>query len=137
MVLLAVFAALALGLASIGIYGVMACLVSQGSRDIGIRLALGATPRDMLMMVVRHGAIVAAIGTILGSPARSSSRARWSTCCSISRRPTARRSRAVAGVLIGVALVGSYVPARRAANIDPAVSLRQRVALLRRHPAAG
>ena len=63
MVLLAVFAALALGLASIGIYGVMACLVSQGSRDIGIRLALGATPRDMLLMVVRHGAIVAAIGT--------------------------------------------------------------------------
>ena len=66
MVLLAVFAALALGLASIGIYGVMACLVSQGSRDIGIRIALGATPHDMLLMVVRHGAIVAAIGTILG-----------------------------------------------------------------------
>ena len=72
MVLLAVFAALALGLASIGIYGVMACLVTQGSRDIGIRLALGATPRDMRMMVVRHGAIVAGSGLSSASPAPSS-----------------------------------------------------------------
>ena len=125
MVLLAVFAALALGLASIGIYGVMACLVSQGSRDIGIRLALGATPRDMRMMVVRHGAMVAGDRDAPWPRRRHRRHARAGAPVV---RYRADRWRDVAapssGVLIGVALIGSYVPARRAANIDPVVSLR-------------
>ena len=125
MVLLALFAALALGLASVGIYGVMAYLVSQGSRDIGIRLALGATPRDMLVMVLRHGVIVAAIGTALGlTGAIVLSRALEHLL--FDTAPTDRATfAAVAGLLIAVTLVGSYVPARRAAKIDPAVSLRR------------
>jgi ABC-type antimicrobial peptide transport system permease subunit len=124
MVLLASFAALALGLASIGIYSVMACLVSQGSRDIGIRLALGATPRDMLLMVVRHGAMVAAIGTSLGLAgalvlARALEHLLFETATFDGATFVA-----VAGILIVVALIGSVMPARRAARIDPVVSLR-------------
>jgi predicted permease len=124
MVLLAVFAVLALGLASIGIYGVMACLVTQGSRDIGIRLALGATPRDMVLMVVRHGAIVAAAGTMLGlGVAFVVTRALQHLLFDIAPTDGVTFA-AVAGVLIVVALIGSYVPARRAAKIDPVVSLK-------------
>jgi putative ABC transport system permease protein len=124
MVLFSVFAALALGLASIGVYGVMACLVSQGSRDIGIRLALGATPRRMLLMVVRHGAMVAAIGTIPGlGGAIVVTRTLEHLLFDVTPTDTATFT-AVAALLIGVTLIGSYVPARRAAKIDPAVSLR-------------
>ena len=124
MVLLAVFAMLAIGLASIGIYGVMACLVSQGARDIGIRLALGAAPRDMLLMVVRHGAMVAAIGTTAGVVgAIALTRALEHLLFEVT--PTDGVTFAtVIGLLVLVALAGSYVPARRAANIDPVASLR-------------
>ena len=66
MLLLTLFAALALGLASIGIYGVLAYLVSQGTRELGIRLALGATPRRILVLIVRHGMSVALAGVALG-----------------------------------------------------------------------
>ena len=124
MVLLAVFATLAIGLASIGIYGVMACLVSQGARDIGIRLALGATPRDILMMVVRHGAMVAATGTIAGVVG-AIALTRTLEHLLFEVTPTDGVTFAtVIGMLACVALAGSYVPARRAANIDPVASLR-------------
>jgi ABC-type antimicrobial peptide transport system permease subunit len=124
MVLLAVFAALALGLASIGIYGVMACLVSQGSRDIGIRLALGATPRDVLLMVVRHGAAVAAVGTMIGlAGATAVTRTLAHLLFDVAPTDVATFA-AVAGLLVAVTLIGSYVPAMRAAKIDPAVTLR-------------
>ena len=119
----------------------MACLVSQGSRDIGIRMALGATPHDMLLMVVRHGVIVAAIGTILGLDRRHRRHARAGTPAVRYRADRPATFAAVAALLIAVTLIGSYVPARRAAKIDPAVSLQdtnksqaapQNIALLRR-----
>ena len=66
MLLLTVFAVLALGLATIGIYGVMAYLVSQGTRELGIRLALGATPRDLLHARRAPGHGVAVAGVVLG-----------------------------------------------------------------------
>jgi predicted permease len=124
MLLLTVFAALALGLASVGIYGVMACLVSQGSRDIGIRLALGATPRGILLMVVRHGMAVAFIGTSLGVlGAFAATRVMENLLFDVA--PTdAPTFVLVAVLLLSVAVIGSYVPARRAARTDPAVSLR-------------
>src|SRR5512145_23776 len=66
MMMLTLFAVLALGLAAIGIYGVMAYLVTQGTRELGIRVALGATPRDLLMLVIKQGMSVAVIGMVLG-----------------------------------------------------------------------
>src|SRR3977135_1994118 len=66
MLLLGVFAGVALALATIGIYGVMAYLVSQGTREIGIRMALGATQNDVLGLIVRQGMVLAVSGVALG-----------------------------------------------------------------------
>ena len=124
MLLLAVFAALALGLASVGIYGVIACLVDQGARDIGIRLALGATPAGVLLMVLRSGIAVAAAGIALGVGG-AFVLSRWLESLLFGVAPTDAPTFAVVSLLLLiVAALGSYVPARRAARTDPAVSLR-------------
>ena len=70
MQLLSLFAVVALGLATIGIYGVMAYLVSQGTRELGIRLALGATPRAILWLIGRQTATLAVVGVAIGLPSR-------------------------------------------------------------------
>jgi predicted permease len=125
MLLLAAFAALALSLASVGIYGVISVLVNQGTREIGIRLALGATPEGILAMVVRHGMTVALVGVGIGLGGafivgRAMENLLFGTA------PTdAVTFATVCLVLLGVAAIGSYVPARRAARIDPAISLRE------------
>ena len=125
MLLLAAFAALALGLASVGIYGVIACLVNQGTREIGIRLALGATPDGILAMVVRHGMTVALVGIAIGlAGAIAVARAMENLLFGIGAADPVTFA-TVCVVLFAVAAVGSYVPARRAARIDPAVSLRE------------
>ena len=66
MLLLTIFAALASGLAALGIYGVVAFLVAQGTKEMGIRMALGATPRGIGLLVVRHGLVIAVAGIGLG-----------------------------------------------------------------------
>lgn len=123
MLLLALFAALALGLAAIGIYGVMAYLVSQGTRELGIRIALGATPAGIVMLVVRQGLGVAAVGIAAGlAVAFPMTRFLRSLLFQVgSADPMTFVT--IPMVLAGVALLASYVPARRAARIDPVVSL--------------
>ena len=124
MLLLTLFAGVALVLACVGIYGVMAYLVHQGQRDLGIRMALGASPGRILAMVVRHGATVAAVGITIGVAGAL-------VVADVMRNllfgiepvdvPTFA---AGALLLVAVAIAGSYVPARRAAKIDPAVAFR-------------
>jgi predicted permease len=124
MMLLAVFAGVALALAGIGVYGVMACLVSQGTRDIGIRLALGATPRAILSMVMRHGIIVALVGTAAGLlGAVIVTRALESMLFGVDRTDLMTFV-TVSALLAAVAAVGTYLPARRATRTDPSVCLR-------------
>ena len=125
MLLLTVFAVLALGLAAIGIYGVMAYLVSQGARELGIRVALGATPRDLLMLVVRQGMFVAGVGTMAGlAGAFVLTRFMRALLFGVDASDPATFA-AIALTLAAVALVACMVPARRASRIDPMVAMRQ------------
>jgi predicted permease len=124
MLLLTLFALLALGLAAIGIYGVMAYLVSQGTRELGIRLALGAAPRDLLLLVVSQGMAVAVAGVVLGlAGALVLTRFMGALLFGVHASDPATFA-AIAGTLALVAFVACFVPARRAARVDPVVSLR-------------
>ena len=124
MLLLTLFALLALGLAAVGIYGVMAYLVSQGTRELGIRLALGAAPRDLLLLVVRQGLLAAVTGVATGlAGAFVLTRFMRGLLFRVHAADPATFA-AIAGILAAVALMATYVPARRAARIDPIVSLR-------------
>ena len=122
--LLTGFSIVALVLASIGIYGVMAYLVAQGTRDIGIRIALGASERSVISMVLRHGATVAAAGTAAGAVgALAVTRFMRALLFQVDAADPATFA-VVTGVLASVALAASYIPARKAARIDPIASLR-------------
>ena len=124
MLLLTLFAGLGLGLATVGVYGVTAYLVSQGTREIGIRIALGATPRGILILIVRHGMTLAVLGVGLGlAGALGVARFMRRLLFQIDTVDPATFI-AVALLLTCIALVASVVPARRAARIDPILSLR-------------
>lgn len=122
--LLFIFASVALVLAAIGIYGVMAYLVGQRKRELGIRLALGATPAEVQTLVVRRGAIVGVTGLGLGLAAALtlSLLAR----ASFSMIPLLDPAAYVVAILAlgGVVIAASWVPALRASRIDPASTLR-------------
>ena len=124
MILLGAFAAVALLLASIGIYGVLAQLVAQRKPEIGVRLALGARPRDVVALVVGRGMKLVAIGTCVGiAMALVLSRLMSSLLYGVG----ASDPLTFVGVpllLAAVALVACFVPARRAARVDPNVALR-------------
>jgi predicted permease len=122
--LLTIFAALALVLAAIGIYGVLAYLVSQSTRDIGIRLALGATEQNVLRLVLQQGAAVTAAGLVLGLfGAWALSRFMESLLFGVSGTDSGTFI-AVALLLVPVSLAATLIPARRAARVDPMVALR-------------
>jgi ABC-type antimicrobial peptide transport system permease subunit len=124
MLLLTLFAVLALGLAAIGIYGVMAYLVTQGTRELGIRVALGATPRDLLVLVIKQGMSVAVTGMVLGLlGAFVLTRFMRALLFGVHASDPVTFA-AIAAALTVVVLVACYVPARRAARIEPMVSLR-------------
>jgi putative ABC transport system permease protein len=113
-----------LALACIGLFGVLAYVVSQRTRDIGIRLALGAAPADVFRLVVGQGMALAIVGAVLGvAAALGASRVMQSLLFSIAPRDPATFA-AVPLVLLIVALVACYLPARRAMAVDPLVALR-------------
>ena len=122
--LLVLFAALALGLAAVGIYGVLAFGVGRRTREIGIRLALGARPRDVLRLVVRQGMQPVIAGVLVGTAgALALTRLMASLLYSVSPTDPATFV-AVPVLLTMVAWIACYVPARRAMRIDPTVALR-------------
>ena len=124
MSLLTLFAALAFGLAAIGTYGVIAYLVSQGTREIGIRMALGATPGRVAGMVVRAGMTMAGLGIAAGlAGALLLTRFMQSLLYGVDAADPATFA-AIIALLVSMALVATYVPARRASRIDPLISLR-------------
>jgi predicted permease len=124
MTLLVIFASLALLLAAIGIYGLMAYSVQQRTQEIGIRMALGASAQDVRKMVVIQGMTLALAGVIIGvAAALGVTRLMASLLYGVTPKdPIAMTS--VALLLVGVALAATYLPARRASQMDPVESLR-------------
>ena len=124
MYLFAAFAAIALGLAAIGIYGVMAQSVTQRVQEIGVRMALGARPKDILTMVLGQGTWLTVIGIIAGLTGAMLV-SRFLRALLFGVQPIDPITYVVVTmVLIVVALFASYLPARRAAKVDPMVALR-------------
>jgi putative ABC transport system permease protein len=123
-VLLGCFAAIALTLAAVGIYGVMSYAVAQRTQEIGIRMALGAHRRDVLSMVLRHGLGLALCGVGLGLLAAFGlARLIAALLFQVSSADPPTFS-LVPLLLIGVAALACYLPARRATRVEPLVALR-------------
>jgi len=124
MALLSTFAGLAIVLASVGLYGVIAYLVAQRTHEIGVRMALGARSRDVLRMVLAHGLRLVAVGVVLGL-AGALALTRFLAGQLYGVRPTDPLTFvAVTALLALVALAATWLPARRAARVNPMVALR-------------
>jgi putative ABC transport system permease protein len=122
--LIGLFAGVALLLATIGLYGVIAYGVTERTREIGIRLALGARERDVMRMIVRGGGALAAVGIALGlAAAFAGGRLLSAQLHGVQPIDPLTMAGAVL-VLLPVALLASWIPARRATRVDPAITLR-------------
>jgi putative ABC transport system permease protein len=122
--LVGTFAAIAVILAAIGVYGVMAFVVGERSREIGIRLALGANPRDVLRMILRDGAWLTAVGVFIGLSG-AFVLTRMMRALLFETPPTDPLTfAAVAAVIAFVAMLACFVPARRATRVEPLSALR-------------
>jgi ABC-type antimicrobial peptide transport system permease subunit len=124
MLLIGAFAVAALALAIVGVYGVIAYSVAQRTRELALRVALGATDANVIALILKRGALLAAIGIGIGvGAALVLSRFLGALLFDVSSSDAAT----YAGVVVGlgaVALLASYVPSRRATRVDPATALR-------------
>ena len=124
MVLLAIFAGLALILASVGIYGVMSYSVAQRTQELGVRMALGAQRRDIFSLVLKQGIILTLIGVVIGlAGAIALSKVLGSVLYGVSATdPVTLIS--VAVIMVAVALMACFFPARKATKVDPLTAMR-------------
>jgi putative ABC transport system permease protein len=124
LLLVGVFALTALLLAIAGVFGVLAYSVAQRTREFGVRIALGASPRAILRMVLAQGMLTIAIGTAIGL---AGSFALTRTMRSLLFEISPNDPLTIAGVavlLVLIAALASYIPARRATRVDPTIALR-------------
>ncbi len=124
LVMLAIAAAVALALGVVGIYGVISYVVSQRTREIGVRMALGADRRDVSRMVLRQGMILAGIGVVVGLVAAVGLTRLMSSLLYGVEATDPVTFGVVAALLTAVALIASYLPALRASRTDPLEALR-------------
>jgi ABC-type antimicrobial peptide transport system permease subunit len=119
------FAGLALLLASIGIYGLLAYMVGQRSREIGLRLALGARRRDVLKLILGKGVVLAGVGIVAGVIFSAATASMMASLLYGVHPHDLVVFLAVPLLLFAVAVLASYLPARRAAKVDPMSALRE------------
>ena len=124
MFLLTAFAAVALTLAAVGIYGLIAYSVAQRTRELGIRIALGAVPRDVRLLVVRQGAVIAFVGILVGS-AGAIAATRWMRSMLFQVNPLDPVTFVAVGSTLAVVAIGaSWIPALRASRVSPLIAMR-------------
>jgi putative ABC transport system permease protein len=123
--LLAIFAMIALALSAVGIFGVMTAMVTQRTRELAVRLALGAHPRKVLQLILSHGAALAGIGIVIGlGGAFALSRVVAGMLYDVGASDPVTLG-SVSLLLAAVALLACYIPARRATRLDPIITLRE------------
>jgi putative ABC transport system permease protein len=122
--IVAIFAGVALSLAAIGLYGVIAYAVSQRTHELGVRVALGATGEQIHRMVVAQGLVLTLLGAIVGiAAALATGRVIASLLFGVGAADPLTLA-VVVLLLAGVAVLASYIPARRAARVDPLIAMR-------------
>jgi ABC-type antimicrobial peptide transport system permease subunit len=124
MIMLVAFAVLALLLASIGIYGVLAYFVTQHTNEIGLRMALGATRANILFLVLKKGMGLTLLGVVIGVAVALGATRLMSSLLFGVKAADPLTFTAVPLLLASVALLACYLPARRATKVDPLVALR-------------